>query len=95
MITLTSLLTTNLQISRNGFPHANSKKIFRNCPEIVRMTLIKDYDGNDPVEEGWYDWHNLESLSQSAPKFRILIKSDKSRQMYGFKAGIDNLFLEL
>ena len=56
-----------------------------------RITLIKDYDGNDPVEEGWYDWHKLDSLSESTPKFRILIKSDKSRQMYGFKLGIQEL----
>ena len=89
MITLTFLLMMNSPISRSGF----LRDIFTEILIITfqksrRITLFKDYEGNDPVEEGWYDWHKLESLSESAAKFRILIKSDKSRQMYGFKLGI-------
>ena len=95
MITLTFLLMMNSPISRSGF----LRDIFTDISirdlltvgrsltfqKSRRITLFKDYEGNDPVEEGWYDWHKLESLSESAAKFRILIKSDKSRQMYGFK----------
>ena len=41
---------------------------------------MKNYDDNDPVELGWYEWRTL-----NATGFRVYLKSDKSREMYGFK----------
>ena len=45
------------------------------------FTNIKDYDGNDPVDSGYYQkWNEI-----NTNKFRITLKSDKSRQSYGFR----------
>ena len=42
---------------------------------------IKDYDGNDPVDSGYYKvWNTI-----NATAFRVTLKSDKSRQSYGFR----------
>jgi len=41
---------------------------------------VKDYPDNNPVELGWYDWNTI-----NATTFQVYLKSDKSREMYGFR----------
>lgn len=44
------------------------------------ISQFKEYEDNDPVDLGWYEWNTINSST-----FRILLESDKSREMYGFK----------
>ena len=41
---------------------------------------VKDYDGNNPQELGFYDWHRI-----PANKTVIRLQSDGSKQYFGFK----------